>query len=159
MSKQSLGKTDFGPRFKPRHRYVLDNSISPRLASALRKARWDIVSVAELFRVEPNESVADEEIIPLCAQENRAWVTLDKRARWQHAAALKRNLVSTLWIRQPRNGGMSAAYQLAVLARSLALFDELRTCRRNYAIHYVIGWQLGSQPEAKWEQCRAQEPD
>ena len=54
---------------------------------------------------------------------------------------------------------MTAAYQLAVLSRSLALFDGLRTCRRNYALHCVIGWQLGSHPEAKWEQYRAQEPD
>ncbi len=144
MSRQSSGKTDFGPRFEPQHRYVLDNPISPRFACALRAAHWDIVSVNELFRVEPNESVADEEIIPRCAQQGRAWVTLDTRARWQHDAALQEHLVSTLWIRPPSKDGMSAAYLLAVLARALGLFDGLLTRRRRYAAYCVIGSQLGA---------------
>ena len=144
MSRQSRGRTDFGPRFEPQHGYVLDNAISPLFAPALRAADWDILSVNELFGVEPAESVADEEIIPRCAQEGRAWVTLDMRARRQHAAALRQHLVSTLWIRSPRKGGMSAAYLLAVLSRALGLFDGVLTRRRRYAIYYVIGWQLGA---------------
>ena len=154
MSKQSRGKTDFGPQFEPRHGYVLDNPISPRFACALRAAHWDIVSVNELFRTEPNESVGDEQIISRCAQEGRAWVTLDTRARWQHAAALQQHLVSTLWIRPPSKDGMSAAYLLAVLARALPKFDGLLTRRRYYAIHYVIGSGLEAQPKKVWEQRR-----
>ena len=154
MNRQSRGRIDFGPRFEPQHRYLLDNPISPRLALALRQAHWDIVSVNELFGVEPDESVADEEIIPRCAQECRAWVTLDLQARSQHAEALHQHLVSTLWIGLPSKGGMSAAYQLAVLSRALPKFDELLTRRRHYAIHYVIGWGLGAQPKKVWEQRR-----
>ena len=149
-----MGEPTFGPWFEPQHRYLLDNPISPRLALALRQAHWDIVSVAELFGVEPDASVADEEITPRCAQEDRAWVTLDMRARRQHAAAMQQHLVSTLWIGQPRRGGMSAAYLLAVLARALPKFDGLLTRRRYYAIHYVIGWGLGAQPEEIWRQRR-----
>ena len=144
MSKLSSGKTDFGPQFEPRHGYVLDNAISPLFAPALRAADWDILSVNELFGVEPVDSVPDEEIIPRCAQEGRAWVTLDMRARWQHDAALQQHLVSTLWIRPPSKGGMSAAYLLAVLARALGLFDELLTRRRRYTVYCVIGSQLGA---------------
>ena len=154
MNRQSRGRADFGPRFEPQYRYLLDNPISPRLALALRQAHWDSVSVNELFRVEPNESVPDEEIIPRCAQEGRAWITLDVRARWQHAAALRQHLVSTLWIQPPSKDGMSAAYLLAVLARALPKFDGLLTRRRYYAIHYAITSGLEAQPKKVWEQRR-----
>ena len=65
MSERSAGSEGSAPisKWQPQHKYVLDNQLNPKLAGALRLAGWDVLSVNELFDVQPTESIPDEVII------------------------------------------------------------------------------------------------
>src|ERR1700682_816018 len=106
LSEPSAGSESSAPisKWQPRHKYVLDNSLNPKLAEALRLAGWDALNVNELFGVQPTHSIPDEVIIPRCAAEGRSWITADESARRQHELALKESMVSVLWVKRPKSG-------------------------------------------------------
>ena len=119
----------------------------------MRRADWYIQSVVEFFDASHEDSIEDDEIIPRCAEAGFAWINADTKARIQHETALKLHRVSVLWVRRP-NEGMTTAYQLAVLARALVMFDSRLAARPDYAQHFEIGWQLGASLKQLWSMRR-----
>ena len=116
-------------------------------------AGWDVVSVNELFGVRPDESIADQDIIPRCTAEGRAWITADDSARREHELALKQHLVSVLWVKRPKEG-MSTAYQFAVLVTALLRFDMELARDPSRAFHCGVGSSLNASLERLWERRR-----
>jgi len=110
--------------------------------------------VNELFGSDPRQSILDPEIIPRCAAEGRAWVTVDESARREHELALKTHLVSVLWVKRPREG-MSTAYQFAILVTALLRFDMELDKYPGRAIHCGVGSSLNASLERLWERRRA----
>ena len=155
MSELSVGSEGSAPisKWQPQHKYVLDNSLNPKLAEALRLAGWNVLSVNELFGVQPTESIPDEDIIPRCAAEGRSWITADESARRQHELALKEKLVSVLWVKRPKSG-MSTAYQFAVVVTALRRFDIELSRNPGHAIHCGVGSTLAASLERLWEKRR-----
>jgi PIN like domain len=153
-SRRSAGKSGGGSNWTPRQRYLLDNSLNPYLAAALRLAGWDVVSVNEWFAADPRQSVVDEDIIRRCGQEGRASITADDAARGQHEVALKWHLVSVLWVSRPK-GGMSTTYQHALLTSALLRFDYLLSGTADCALHHRVGSTLHAVPVETWRRRRA----
>ena len=112
-----------------------------------------MASVNEWFAADPRHSVADEDIIPRCGREGRAWITADDAARRQHEVVLKGHLVSALWVQRPK-GGMSTAYQYALLTSALLRLDYALTSNRDYALHYRVGSTLHAVPAEAWSHRR-----
>jgi hypothetical protein len=147
------GRRGFGPLWKPRQRYLLDHSLNPNLAQALRLADWDVLSVTELFGVSSQDSIDDSEIIRRCAREGRIWVSVDVAARRQHAFLLQFLGVSVLWVSRPKEG-MSTAYQHALLTAALLRADPEFTSQPHHAIHFTVGSTLNAKPKEVWRQRR-----
>lgn len=144
MTRRTSGRqaSEQTSRWRPRHKYILDNSLNPRLAEALRLAGWDINSVNEEFSADPRDSIEDDTIIERCAATGRAWITRDSEARREHALALSHHQTSVLWVNAPK-GGTSTAYDHAILVAALLQFDqELTRAEGRGRIHAKIGSTL-----------------
>lgn len=98
--------------------FLLDESLAPRVAQALRLVGYDIEDVATVFDPDGtrrSEGIKDPEIIEWCQTTGRVWIHADDRARKEHGALMLRSGIRTLWIR--RTGGrMRAREQLRILA-------------------------------------------
>lgn len=144
LNERSPGKTFDFVLWKPREHYLLDPSLNPQLAPALRLADWDILSVFELFNAKPTEQILDEQIIPRCREVGRIWVTADEAARRRHIQALDAHDIYVLWIRRQK-GGMGSAFQLAHLSASILKLDVLLAQgRRSRHRHYEVSPTLGA---------------
>lgn len=146
MNARSPGRTDDIILWQPTQQYLLDESLNPALAEALRIAGWPIQNVFELFGVQPPTRILDEQIIPRCREENRIWITADDAARKRHARQLGDHDIRVLWVKRP-GGRMGTPYQLAHLSQSLLKFDMHLATRRERHRHYEIGSTLGATPK------------
>ena len=121
----------------PDIRLLLDESLTPRVAGALRLVGYDVQDVRTVF--DPGgtrraESVKDPEIIEWCRSVGAVWIHADDRARKEHRALLLRSGIRTLWIQRP-GGRMAAREQLRILAFVLPkLLDSF--ANRPGARHY-----------------------
>jgi hypothetical protein len=146
LSARSPGRTGDIIVWQPTQRYLLDESLNPVLALALRIGGWDIVNVFEFFGVEPPTRILDQQIIPLCREEDRIWVTSDDAARQCHARQLGAHDIRVLWVKRP-GGRMGTPYQLAHLSQSLLKLDMLLGTVRERHRHYGVGSTLGAAPK------------
>lgn len=109
--------------------FLLDESLAPRVAEALRLVGYDIEDVATVFDPDGarrSEGIKDPEIIEWCRTTGRVWIHADDRARKEHAALLLRSGIRTLWI-QRSGGKMTGREQLRILAFALPkLLDSFR---------------------------------
>ena len=121
----------------PEPRFLLDESLAPRVADALGFVGYDIQGVATAFDPDGTgraEGIKDPEIIEWCRTNGRVWIHADDRARKEHAALLLRSGTRTLWVFRP-HGRMTAREQLRILAFALPkLLDHYETHprRRHY---------------------------
>ena len=102
----------------PEPGFLLDESLAPRVAEALRAVGYDIQDVARVFDPDGtgrSAGITDPEIIEWCRTTGRVWLHADDRAKKQHAAHLLRSGTRTLWIQRP-GGKMTAREQLRILA-------------------------------------------
>lgn len=125
----------------PPQRYLIDHHFTQHLAAALRTADWHAISVPELFQVGPQARVPDQELIPRCAAEGLAWITMDLRARRQHRQVLLEHQINVLWVRTPPTG-MNTRHQLAVVANGLRHFDARLAAAPEWVLHCEVGWAL-----------------
>jgi len=60
--------------------FLLDNSLNPAIAEALRKVGFNIHSVKDIFG-DPPDGVKDPTIIDWCAEHRATWLTTDVAAK------------------------------------------------------------------------------
>ena len=92
---------------------LLDESLSPNVAAALRLVGYNIVTVPDAFA--GKHGVLDPEIIEWCKHNDAVWIYADDRARKQHKKLMLTARIRSLWINRPK-GGMSSRDQLRLLS-------------------------------------------
>ena len=106
---------------------LLDESLSPAVAQALRLVDYNITTAGAVFS---REGVLDPDIIAWCRDHRAVWVHADDRARNEHRALLQTSGIRTLWVRRQR-GGMGRSEQLRILSFVLPkLFENWRRSPR-----------------------------
>ena len=98
-----------------RDRFLLDESLVPSVAEALKLVGYNIDSVQAVFA---RQGVTDPEIIEWCRVNGAVWIHADDRARRQHRKLLQTSGIRTVWVYRTR-GAMSAKEQLRVLSFTL----------------------------------------
>lgn len=112
--------------------FLMDESLSPNVARALKLVGYDVVIVPEAF---PSRvRVVDPDIINWCRDHNAIWVHADDKARKEHGKQIIASRIAFLWVYRP-GGIMSAREELRLLSYVLPDFiDKLETQskRRHY---------------------------
>ena len=101
-------------------RFLLDESLAPVVAQALKLVGYDILDVPTALG---QKGVKDPEIIEWCRQNGAIWVHADDRARKQHKALLLTSGIGTIWIYRKR-GAMTGKEQHRILAFILPLLIQ-----------------------------------
>ena len=91
---------------------LLDESLAPSVAAALRLVGYDFRDVISVFGA---KGIQDPEIIAWCGDNGAVWIHADDRARRQHSDLLQTSGVRTIWVRRP-GGRMERREQLRILA-------------------------------------------
>ncbi len=104
----------------PNRRFLLDESLAPSVAQALKLVGYDFVGIEA---VPSGKGAQDPEIIDWCRANGAVWVHADDRAKRQHKVQLQTSGIRTLRIHRPQ-GRMTAKEQLRILAFVLPLFLE-----------------------------------
>ena len=92
-----------GQRANEAPRFLLDESLPPRVAEALRLVGYQLTSC----QAEGTLGWQDEELIPWLASQKYVWVTKDDTARSQHLQVIQRARISVVWVRGlERPGGL-----------------------------------------------------
>ena len=104
----------------PNLRFLLDESLIPIVAQALRLVGYDFV---DIWAIPSGRGTQDPEIIDWCRENSAVWVHADDRAKKQHRVRLQTSRIQTLRIHRP-HGGMTAKEQLRILAFVLPLLLE-----------------------------------
>lgn len=105
--------------------FLLDESLTPAVAEALRLVGYDFRTIAD----ELGKGTLDPDVIAWCRGNGAIWVHADKAARRKHRAILETSGIRTLWVRQPR-GGISIKEQLRILTFVLPKLLEYLEMRR-----------------------------
>lgn len=116
------GKTAYTPL---RDRFLLDESLVPAVAEALKIVGYNIDCVQSVFE---KDGVTDPEIIEWCRTNQSVWIHADDRARRQHRKLLQTSGIRTIWVYRTR-GAMLAREQLRILSFVLPQFLNRRIKR------------------------------
>ena len=111
---------------------LIDESLSPNVASALKLVEYNAITVREAFSDRPG--VADPEIIEWCKIHNAVWIHADDRARKKHKKQIIATGIAFLWVYRPK-GVMSAKEQLRILSYVLPDFID-RLGKYPTQLHY-----------------------
>lgn len=134
--------------FKP-PRYLVDNDLSPDIATALGLFSFDIQHVKWIERFKNrSEGVSDPEIIQWCRENARVWITHDIRAKKKHEADLKTNRISVLWLRG-HTEQFATWQQFKVLVRIIDMLHQ-KLLTSHGAIHFQAGIKGGPTPKTLW---------
>ena len=101
----------------PNVRFLLDGSLVPSVAQALRLVGYDSVDVSAIGR----RGATDTEIIEWRRENAAVWIHADDRARKQHRVQLQTSGIRTIWVYRQR-GAMTAREQLRILSAVLPRF-------------------------------------
>ncbi len=103
------GNLGYDPTNPP---FLLDESLAPAVARALRLVGYNIADVETAFG---HKGVKDPEIIEWRRTNQAIWIHADDRARRQRKAQLLTSGIRTIWVFRPR-GRMTGKEQLRILA-------------------------------------------
>ena len=112
--------------------FLIDESLSPNVAQALKLVGYDAVTVSEAFT--GRAGVLDPDIIDWCKDHEVVWIHADDKARKEHGKQIITSGIAFLWVYRP-GGIMSASEELRLLSYVLPdLIDrlELQPRRRHY---------------------------
>ena len=112
---------------------MLDESLSPNVAKALRLVGYNFTTVSEAFK---HSGVPDPEIIKWTKASNAIWVHADDRAKKKHRAQILSAGIRTLWVYRPK-WGMSSKEQLRILSYVLPNLIE-QYAQHPRRLHYEI---------------------
>lgn len=111
--------------------FLLDESLAPAVAQALRLVGYNIADVETAFG---HKGVKDPEIIEWCRTNQAIWIHADDRARRQHRAQFQTSGIRTIWVFRSR-GRMTGRDQLRILSfvlpKMIAALDQ-GTRHRHY---------------------------
>ncbi len=111
--------------------FLLDESLSPSVAAALRLVGHNVVTVRDALA---GLGVLDPDIIAWCQNNDATWIHADDQARKAHRALLQTSGIRTLWLYR-RGGRMTSKEQLRILSFVLPkLLDNWQ--RRPAVRHY-----------------------
>lgn len=113
--------------------FLLDESLAPVVAQALRMVGHNILGVAEAFE---GKGVKDPEIIEWCRTNGAIWIHADDRARREHQKQIQTSGVRTIWVYRP-GGRMTAQEQLRILAFAIPKMIEAMETRPRVR-HYEV---------------------
>ena len=116
--------------------FLLDNSLNPAIAEALRLVGYNIRSVKEVFG-EPPGGVKDPTIIEWLATSQAVWLTTDVAAKKRYAQTTMLNRVSVVWYRQPPQRGLSAKDQHWIVTKFLKRIESALSS--GDIIHFRVG--------------------
>lgn len=109
------------------HRFLLDESLTPKVAPALALVGYRIETVRQVWN---QEGIKDPEIIAWCQEQDATWIHADDSALRVHREKLQASGIRTLWIRRP-GGQMTGMEQLRILSFVLPkLAERLREQRK-----------------------------
>lgn len=114
--------------------FLLDESLSPNVAKALRLVGYNFTTVFEVF--EGRFGVPDPKIIDWARNNNAIWVHADDQARKKHRAQILLANIRTLWVYRPR-GEMSSKEQLRILSYVLPNLIE-QYVQHSKHLHYEV---------------------
>lgn len=117
----------------PRPRYVLDESISRRVARALEAVDVPIVTARDQL---DRFGVDDDDILDWCGANDAVWIHADRAAYTKHRQRMQSSGARTLWIQRP-GGQMSRTELLRVISFALPLMEE-RIQREPGNLHYRV---------------------
>ena len=111
-------------------RFVLDESLVPAVAEALRLVDYDI-------RTLPT-GMTDEEIIEWCREHEAVWIHADDSARREHREQLASSQIRTIFVYRPQ-GKMTGKEQLRIISFILPKFISAQSGRsRPRHRHYRV---------------------
>ena len=93
-------------------KFLLDESLAPAVAQALRLVGYDVVYVPSALS---KEGAKDPEIIEWCEKQSAIWIHADDRARKHHKTLLQTSGIRTVWVYR-RRGIMSGKEQLRIVS-------------------------------------------
>ena len=107
--------------YEPHNPYfLLDESLAPIVAEALRLVGHNIRSVEETFG---QKGIGDPEIIEWCRANDAIWIHADDSARREHQKQIQTSGIRTIWVRR-RQGRLSVQEQLRILAFAIPKMIE-----------------------------------
>lgn len=110
----------------------MDNDLTHDIAKALRLFQFDILHIEEVPELSPDSS--EPEIFKWCKYNGRTWITHDIEAKTKHAASLKANRISVLWVRgHPEHASNWVFFKIIV--KEIDKFHD-KLLRAHGAIHY-----------------------
>ena len=117
------GNSDFDPDSAL---FLLDESLTPAVATALAAVGYNIITVLEAFG---RQEVQDPEIIAWCQARQAVWIHADDKAKKQHQALLQTSGIRTIWVY--RHGGqMTGKEQLRILSSAFPKLPDIWSRRR-----------------------------
>ncbi len=117
--------------------FLLDNGLNPHIAAALASLGYPIRSVQDEFSIDPQDTVADPDIINHIADyygPHGVWITKDISAKRAHIGLIKSRRISVIWIR-PQT--LSTQQQHRIITFGLAKVAQDLT-EVNHPIHYSV---------------------
>lgn len=114
--------------------FLLDESLSPTVANALKLVGYNFVTVRDAFST---RGVLDPDIIGWCQGNAATWVHADDQARKAYRALLQTSGIRTVWLYREK-GRMSSKEQLRILSFVLPKVLDNRT-RSSASRHYRAG--------------------
>ncbi|MFH1638875.1 MAG: DUF5615 family PIN-like protein [Chloroflexota bacterium] len=143
--------------------FLLDNDLSPDIATSLRLFNIDIVHFKEILQFQNRSlGVEDPEIIKWCKDNHKAWITHDFKARRQHEAAMKAARINVIWIRgktEPKEViGESTTWRFYKMF--VRVIDELQRLllASHGAMHFRISQKTVARPEIDWVESDEDKP-
>lgn len=134
---------------QPKHlRYLVDNGLSPGVATALQAVGYTCDHVKTQFPQYPNGSADDGVILDYCLRSQTIWITTDERReklmRMFHSDTTK---VTLLVVKEPAR--FPASLQLKIIMR---VIDELEKIVHSShgGIHFKAGQKGRSRPTTIW---------
>ena len=106
--------------------------MAPNIATALRLFKFDVFHLREIPELSPGSK--DPEIFSWCKQNGRVWITHDIESKTKHAAALKANRTSVLWVRGHPEQTPNWVF-FKIIVKEIDKFHE-KLQKAHGAIHY-----------------------
>ncbi|MBL7165958.1 MAG: DUF5615 family PIN-like protein [Dehalococcoidales bacterium] len=119
--------------FKP-PRYLLDNDLTPDIATALRLFEFDIYHIKDKEIPELSGDSKEPEIFDWCKRNGRTWITHDIAAQKRHAPDLKASRISVLWVRGHPEENSNWVFFKIIVSQIDKFHDKLQNAHG--AIHY-----------------------
>ena len=135
-------------------RYLVDNDLSPDIATGLRP--WfDITHFLDIPELVNDPIKGDKPCIEWCQQNGVVWITADKAARKRYRADLLASRISVLWIHGPSK--FPSWLQFKIVVRVIDGTTRLQESAHG-GLHMRAGVKGGPTPKVIWAEYARDRP-